>query len=81
MNTEQQNIRLTSAEISQIWGAYMNDSLASCELQYFLAKVEDTDIRPIIEYALDSHNHVYKKLLQFFKKKITLFHMVLRKKM
>lgn len=47
------NIRLTSAEISNLWASYMNDSMARCVLKYFLEKVEDTQIKPILEYALD----------------------------
>lgn len=60
METEH-NIRLTSAEIAELWAAYMNDSLAICVLKYFLNKVEDTEIRPVIEYGLElSQSHVNK---------------------
>jgi hypothetical protein len=52
MQTEH-NIKLTSAEISQLWSAYMNDSMSICILHYFLDKVEDVEIRPILEYALE----------------------------
>jgi hypothetical protein len=66
MQTEKQeqqqtkhNIRLTTAEIGNLWLSYQNDSMAICILKYFLAKVEDTQIRPVIEYALElSNNHV-----------------------
>lgn len=34
-NETQHNIRLTSAEIAQLWSTYMNDSLARCALRYF----------------------------------------------
>jgi hypothetical protein len=46
------NVRLTSAEIANLWSSYMSDSMAKCVLRYFLEKVEDTQIKPIIEYAL-----------------------------
>lgn len=53
------NIRLTSAEIGNLWLSYLNDSMAICVLKYFLAMVEDTEVRPVIEYALElSNNHV-----------------------
>ncbi|MGM7719722.1 DUF3231 family protein [Metabacillus sp. Hm71] len=45
-------IKLTAAEISQLWSAYMNDSAAICQLAYFLNKVEDDDVKPVIEHAL-----------------------------
>lgn len=60
MQTEH-NIRLTSAELAELWAAYMNDSMAICVLKYFLNKVEDTEIRPVIEYGLElSQSHVTK---------------------
>lgn len=53
------HIRLTSAEIAIMWSQYQSDSLAKCVLKYFLAKVEDEEIRPLLEFALSlSQNHV-----------------------
>jgi hypothetical protein len=55
------NIKLTSAEISVLWSAYMNDSLSICVLKYFLEKVEDPEIRPVVENALDlAQTHIIK---------------------
>ena len=56
----EQNIRLTSAELGNLWAAYMNSSLKKSYVKYFLAKVEDTEIRSVLEYAL----HVAEKHLQ-----------------
>jgi hypothetical protein len=51
--------RLTSAEIGDLWTSYMNDSMVTCTLKYFLATVEDPEIRPLLEYALGiSQKHV-----------------------
>ncbi|RPF50057.1 DUF3231 family protein [Aquisalibacillus elongatus] len=60
MNSTQQNdIKLTSAEITNLWSAYMNDSSSICHLKYYLNKVEDTEIKSVIQYALDiSQSHV-----------------------
>ncbi|QKY71444.1 DUF3231 family protein [Lentibacillus sp. CBA3610] len=53
------NTKLTSAEISQTWGAYLNTSLSNKVLMYFRAKVEDADIRPIIQEAFNlSQSHI-----------------------
>ncbi|AJQ27907.1 DUF3231 family protein [Pelosinus fermentans] len=53
------HIRLTSAEIAIMWSQYQSDSLAKCVLKYFLAKVEDEEIRPLLDFALSlSQNHV-----------------------
>ncbi|MBU3568636.1 DUF3231 family protein [Priestia aryabhattai] len=48
---EKKQIRLTSAEIAQLWAQYLNDTASECMLLYFLEKVEDGEIKPIIEYA------------------------------
>lgn len=63
-----EHIKLTSAEISQIWGAYLNASLTEKVLAYFRAKVEDDDIRPIIQEAFDlSQSHI-SQLTAIFEK-------------
>lgn len=53
------NIRLTSAEIANLWGAYMGNSMAVCVLQSFCHHVEDNEIQEALEYALSiSEKHV-----------------------
>ncbi|WP_458415084.1 DUF3231 family protein [Schinkia sp. CFF1] len=47
-------IPLTAAEMSSLWSQYMNDTLATCVNRYFLAKVEDEEVRPIVEWTLDT---------------------------
>jgi hypothetical protein len=49
---ENQKIHLTSSEIAPLWFGYLNDSMVNCVLRYFLNKVEDQEIRPVVEYAL-----------------------------
>ncbi|KIL38981.1 hypothetical protein SD70_22825 [Gordoniibacillus kamchatkensis] len=62
----ERSIRLTSGEISNLWTSYMNDTMAACGIKYFLAKVEDAQVKSVLEYALElSHNHV-KRIKQFF---------------
>ncbi|HWO75183.1 MAG TPA: DUF3231 family protein [Bacillus sp. (in: firmicutes)] len=54
-------IKLTAAEISQLWSAYMNDSASICQLTYFLEKAEDQEIRTVIEQALRlAQSHIDK---------------------
>ncbi|WP_174615302.1 DUF3231 family protein [Virgibacillus ihumii] len=51
--------KLTASEISNLWTSYQNDSMAICGIKYFLANIEDPDIRSVLEYALDiSKQHV-----------------------
>lgn len=67
MEKENNQIRLTSSEMAQLWMQYLNDSGSICVLTYFLEKVEDTEIKPIIEFALQlSKNHI-QKLTSIFK--------------
>jgi hypothetical protein len=57
-NTEH-NIRLTAAEIGNLWSTYMTDSMSICVLKYFIAKNQDTEIRPVLELALSiSQTHI-----------------------
>lgn len=47
-------IRLSAAEMSGLWGQYINDTFAVCVSSYFLEKVEDEEVRPIIEFVLST---------------------------
>ncbi|MFC7063118.1 DUF3231 family protein [Halobacillus seohaensis] len=56
-----QTQRLTSAEISQLWSMYMNDSMSVCTFKHSLKTVEDSEVRAVIEYGLSlSQDHVEK---------------------
>jgi hypothetical protein len=46
------NVKLTSAELSQLWVSYMNDSMTVCIVKYFMEKAEDTEILFILAYTL-----------------------------
>jgi spore coat protein CotF len=60
---EMKPIRLTAAEIGNLWTNYINDSMAICVIKHFLNQVEDDEIRPILEYAL----HLAKQHVQSVK--------------
>lgn len=52
---------LTAAELSGLWLQYMGDSMAICVYKYFLNIVENNEIKPILEFALQlSESHVTK---------------------
>ncbi|ENH97265.1 hypothetical protein J416_06515 [Gracilibacillus halophilus YIM-C55.5] len=53
-SSQHNNIKLTSAEITNLWTTYMNDSGSICHLKYYLNIVEDTEIKSVIQYALDT---------------------------
>lgn len=67
METEK-SVKLTAAELSQIWSGYQNDTMLKCVLQYFRETVEDSDIQLIVEHALNlSMSHI-EKLTAIFDK-------------
>jgi hypothetical protein len=49
---EKHNIRMTSAEVASLWIQYLSDSSAVCVMKYFIKKTEDTEILPVLQYAL-----------------------------
>ncbi len=67
METEH-NTQMTSAEISQIWGSYQNDTLTVCMLRYFLNHVEDDEIRRLLQYTLEISNSHIRKLTKLMRK-------------
>jgi hypothetical protein len=53
------NRKLTSAEVSQLWSNYMNDSMSICMLKYFKETAEDIEIAPLIDFAWElSQTHI-----------------------
>ncbi|MBP1934945.1 DUF3231 family protein [Ammoniphilus resinae] len=45
--------RLTSSEITALWSAYQNNTMAVCVFEYFENNVEDMEVRSILEYVLE----------------------------
>ncbi|SDQ90627.1 Protein of unknown function [Virgibacillus subterraneus] len=59
-------MKLTSAEITNLWNTYMNDSGVICHLQYEVNIAEDMEIKALLQYALDiskSHIETISKIL------------------
>ncbi len=63
----QHKIKLTSAEIANIWAGYQNDTMAVCTIGSFLLHIEDTEIRSVLEYAMTLSRAHVNKLTSFFK--------------
>jgi len=52
---------LTAAEVSALWLQYLGDSMAICVYKYFLNIVENNEIKPILEFALQlAESHITK---------------------
>ncbi|MFE8702775.1 DUF3231 family protein [Cytobacillus sp. FJAT-54145] len=67
------SIRLTSAEISQLWTQYQNDSMAACQLKYFIQKVEDLEVKQVLQFALRiSEEHILKVTTLFNEEKFPI---------
>ena len=58
---------LTAAEVSALWLQYMGDSMAICVYKYFLNIVENKEIKPILEFALQLAESHITKITEFLK--------------
>lgn len=58
--------KLTASEVSNLWTSYQNDSMAICGIKYFLANIEDPNIRSVLEYALDISKQHVKRVTAIF---------------
>ncbi|KAB2331343.1 DUF3231 family protein [Bacillus mesophilum] len=58
---------LTAAEVSALWLQYLGDSMAICVYKYFLNIVEDKEIKPILENALQLAEGHITKITEFLK--------------
>ncbi|WP_066307130.1 DUF3231 family protein [Bacillus sp. FJAT-29814] len=58
---------LTAAEVSALWLQYTGDSMAICVYRYFLTIVENEEIKPIMEIALQLAESHVTKITEFLK--------------
>ncbi|ALX48836.1 DUF3231 family protein [Lentibacillus amyloliquefaciens] len=68
MNTENQS--LTSAEITQLWTTYMNDTGLICQLEYFSAHTEDEEVKQLVMHGLKLAQSHVTKIQEIFNKEI-----------
>lgn len=61
-----QQIRLTSAEISALWTTYIQNSATVCFYKHFLLHLEDQDIKPIVEEAMAFSKDILNRIGQIF---------------
>lgn len=59
-------IQLTSAEMANLWTAYMNDSKVYSIFKHFLQNTQDSQIKPVIQIALQQAEVHKIKLTEFF---------------
>jgi hypothetical protein len=59
-------IRLTAAEMAMLWTQYINDTASVCMNSHFLEKVEDEEVRPVIEFTLNCSIQNISFLKDFF---------------
>jgi len=51
--------RLTSAELGYLWSAYQGDTMSVCVFTHFLQHIEDSNIKVLLEHAMDlSQQHI-----------------------
>lgn len=62
------NIQLTAPEMAALWAQYINDTQAVCTMSYFLETIEDEEVRPIIEWTLDTAKENVSIMKEIFQK-------------
>lgn len=62
------NIQFTAPEMAALWTQYINDTQAVCMMSYFLETVEDEEVRPIIEWTLDTAKENVSIMKELFQK-------------
>jgi len=66
-------IEMTSAEVANIWSAFMNDTLAVCMLGSFLSHIEDQEVHAVLDGAMKiSQTHVQKLKSLFTEEKLPI---------
>lgn len=65
---DKKHIKLTSTEITSIWGAYMNDAAINCKFHHFLEKVEDEEVKSLLQKSLDFTKGNLRTLEDIFQK-------------
>ncbi|HLO12806.1 MAG TPA: DUF3231 family protein [Pseudoneobacillus sp.] len=63
---DKSKLRLTAAEMSVLWTQYINDTATICVNSHFLENVEDEEVRPVIEFALNGSKRNITFLQDFF---------------
>lgn len=43
--------RLSASEIGSLWETYLYNATSKCQLQYFVTKAQDPEIRAVLQYA------------------------------
>jgi len=64
---ESHHLRLTASEIGGLWTNYVSDSMFVCVYKYFLAHVEDHEIKIVLEHALDLAQQHIEVVTKIFK--------------
>jgi hypothetical protein len=62
------DIQLTSAEIGNLWTVYIGDTASICQLKYALKIMQDEEIRPLLQNALELSQKRVKEITDFFNK-------------
>jgi hypothetical protein len=73
MHNKAEIVKLTSGEISALWGTYMNVSVVTCFMTHFLETCTDPEIHSILEETQHFANkHMNKTEQLFLKEKIAV---------
>jgi hypothetical protein len=66
MESNHDNVTLTSTEMGKLWTTYMGNTLAKCVLRYYLQHINDQDIKKVLESALNLSEALVGKIKEIF---------------
>ena len=58
--------RLSADEMGHLWEMYLYNAESKCQLQYLVAKAQDSEIRAVLQYALEIATTRINRLTQIF---------------
>ncbi len=73
MGEKTEFVKLTCAEISSLWGTFINDNMVICVITHFMETVEDPEVKTILEETLQvaiNHKNIIEAI--FLKENIVV---------
>lgn len=59
-------VKLTAAELSQLWAAYMNNSMAGCVLKHLSLTAEDPEIKQVVQLAVELSEKMLQQISRIY---------------
>ena len=64
--TKLQNTNLTATEMGKLWASYVGNTMGGCVITYYLQHVDDTNIKKLLENALELSKYIVNTIKDYF---------------